>query len=138
MSAEVAVRAAVIAALRGDAELMGELNGVFDGTPVRASTPYAVVGECIAGDWGAKGLEGRELRLTVGLHDAGETPGRLAVLLGRTETVMQAVDAGGSGWRIVGVRLVRSRLAKGREKDQWQAVVDYRLRVVRLEGAAII
>lgn len=131
MSAEVVVRAAVIAALRSDEELMGGLNGVFDGTPVRASVPYAVVGECLASDWGAKGLDGRELRLAISLHDAGEGPGRLAVLLGRVEPVVEAVDAGDAGWRVVGVRLVRSRVFKAREKDGWQAVVDYRLRVVR-------
>lgn len=131
MSAEVVVRGAVIAALRGDEELMGGLNGVFDGAPVRASVPYAVVGECLASEWGAKGLDGRELRLTIGLHDAGEGPGRLAVLLGRVEPVVETVEAGDAGWRVVGVRLVRSRVFKVRDKDGWQAVVDYRLRVVR-------
>lgn len=130
MSAEVTVRAAVIAALRGDAALMGGLNGLFDGQPVRASTPYAVVGECIAGDWGAKGVDGRELRLSISLHDAGETPGRLAALLTRIDPVVQAADASGEGWRIIGARLVRSRLAKAGKGDGWQAVVDYRLRVV--------
>ncbi|KFG89428.1 hypothetical protein BV98_002812 [Sphingobium herbicidovorans NBRC 16415] len=130
MSAEVTVRAAAIAALREDTVLMDGLNGLFDGQPVRASVPYAVVGECLASDWGGKGLDGRELRLSISLHDAGETPGRLAMLLGRIEPVVQAAD-GGEGWRIVGVRLIRSRLVKARDRDGWQAVVDYRLRVVR-------
>ncbi|ANI78682.1 MULTISPECIES: DUF3168 domain-containing protein [Sphingobium] len=130
MSAEVVVRATVVAALRGDAELMAGLNGLFDGLPVRASVPYAVVGECIAGDWGAKELEGRELRLSISLHDAGETPERLAAVLGRIDPVVQGVDASAGGWRIVGVRLIRSRVMKAREKDGWQAMVDYRLRVV--------
>lgn len=130
MSAEVTVRAAVIAGLRADTTLMNGLNGLFDGQPVRASVPYAVVGECLASDWGGKGLDGRELRLSISLHDAGETPGRLAVLLGRIEPVVQAAD-GGEGWRIVGARLIRSRVVKARDKDGWQAVVDYRMRVVR-------
>lgn len=130
MSAEVTVRAAIVAALRADTTLMNGLNGLFDGQPVRASVPYAVVGECLASDWGGKGLDGRELRLSISLHDAGETPGRLAVLLGRIEPVVQAAD-GGEGWRIVGARLIRSRVMKARDKDGWQAVVDYRMRVVR-------
>lgn len=132
MSAEVTVRGAVIAALNADAELMSGLNGLFDGQPVRASVPYAVVGECLASEWGAKDLDGRELRLTIGLHDAGETPGRLAGSLGGVDRVMQALEVV-EGWQIVGVRLIRSRVVKGREKDGWQAVVDYRLRVVRTE-----
>lgn len=130
MSAEVTVRAAIVAALRADTTLMNGLNGLFDGQPVRASVPYAVVGECLASDWGGKGLDGRELRLSISLHDAGETPGRLAVLLGRIEPVVQAAD-GDEGWRIVGARLIRSRVMKARDKDGWQAVVDYRMRVVR-------
>ena len=133
MSAEVVVRAAVIAALDADVELMSGLNGLFDGQPVRASVPYAVVGECIASDWGTKDVDGRELRLTISLHDAGETPGRLAVLLARVGGVMQLLEDA-EGWRVVGVRLIRSRVVKGREKDAWQAVVDYRVRVVRYEG----
>ena len=133
MSAEVTVRAAVIAALTEDAAVMGGLNGLFDGQPVRASVPYAVVGECIASDWGAKDVDGRELRLTIGLHDAGETPGRLAALLERIDAVMQLLEFA-EGWRIVGVRLIRSRVVKGREKDGWKAVVDYQVRVVRQGG----
>ena len=133
MSAEVTVRAAVIAALKEDAALMGGLNGLFDGQPVRASVPYAVVGDCIASDWGAKDVDGRELRLTIGLHDAGETPARLAALLERIDAVMQLLEFA-EAWRIVGVRLIRSRVVKGRDKDTWQAVVDYRVRVVRQGG----
>ena len=133
MSAEVTVRAAVIAALKEDAALMGGLNGLFDGQPVRASVPYAVVGECIASDWGAKDVDGRELRLTIGLHDAGETPRLLAALLERINAVMQLLEFA-EAWRIVGVRLIRSRVVKGRDKDTWQAVVDYRVRVVRQGG----
>lgn len=134
MSAEVTVRAAVIAALRSDGALMGAINALFDGTPARASVPYAVVGECIASDWGAKDVDGRELRLTIGLHDAGETPGRLAAVLARIDPVVQAVDASADGWRIVSARLVRSRVMRSgpRDGDGWQAVVDYRLRVVAL------
>ncbi|HJT39452.1 MAG TPA: DUF3168 domain-containing protein [Sphingobium sp.] len=132
MSAEVAVRAAVIAALREDGALMAALNGLFDGEPVRASVPYGIVGECIASDWGAKDVDGREVRLTIGLHDAGETPGRMAAMLARIDPAVQAADASGEGWRIVSARPVRSRLARAgrREEMGWQAVVDYRLRVV--------
>ncbi|WP_340265318.1 DUF3168 domain-containing protein [Sphingobium mellinum] len=134
MSAEVTVRAAVIAALRNDGALLGAINGLFDGTPARASVPYAVVGECIASEWGAKDVDGRELRLTISLYDAGGTPGRLAGPLGQIDRAVQAADASAEGWRIVGARLVRSRVMKigPRDGDSWQAVLDYRLRVVAL------
>ncbi|WP_145200404.1 DUF3168 domain-containing protein [Sphingobium sp. B2] len=111
MSAEVAVRAAVIDALRADTLLMDGLNGLFDGDPVRASQPYGVVGECIGADWGGKDVAGRELRLTIGLHDGGETPARLAGMIARIDPVLAGV-AVREGWRIVTARLVRSRVAR--------------------------
>jgi hypothetical protein len=131
MSAELAVRGAVIAALRADAMLMAELNGLYDGEPVRASAPYGHVGDCIGTEWGGKQVEGREVRLTIGLQDAGETPGRLAGLIGRIEPAIGAAQAY-SGWRIVTARLVRSRVMRsgGRPPSGWQAVIDYRLRAV--------
>lgn len=130
MSAEVAVRGAVVEALRGDALLMAGLNGLFDGAPGRATAPYGVVGECVALDWGAKDVDGRELVLTVSLFDVGESPSRLAGLLGRVDPVVRAVELA-EGWRVVSARLVRSRVARTSARDGWQALVDYRLRVVR-------
>ena len=131
MSAEVAVRAAVVAALRGDAVLMAGLNGLFDGVPARASAPYGVVGDCIALDWGAKDVEGRELTMTVSLFDAGEAPSRLGGLLGRVDAVMRAVGPV-EGWQVIAARLLRSRMGRTAGRDGWQALVDYRVRVVRL------
>lgn len=130
MSAEVAVRGAVVEALRGDALLMAGLNGLFDGAPGRATAPYGVVGECVALDWGAKDVDGRELVLTVSLFDVGESPSRLAGLLGRVDPAVRAVELA-EGWRVVSARLVRSRVARTSARDGWQALVDYRLRVVR-------
>jgi hypothetical protein len=130
MSAEVVVRAAVIDALRGDAALMAGLNGLFDGAAGRASAPYGVVGDCVATDWGAKGLEGRELTLAISLFDVGETPGRLAGWLARVDAVVRGVDVAG-GWRVAGARLVRSRVARTGARDGWQALADYRIRLVR-------
>lgn len=131
MSAEVAVRAAVIDALRADSALMDGLNSLFDGEPVRASLPYGVVGECLGADWGGKDVAGRELRLTIGLHDGGETPGRLAGMIARIDPVLAGV-AVRDGWRVVTARLVRSRVTRAaRQGGGWTAVVDYRVRAVR-------
>ncbi len=132
MSAEVTVRAAVIAALRQDAVLMKRMNGLYDGAPERATGPYAVVGECLGVPWGAKDVDGAELRLSISLHDEAETPARLAPLLGRIGTLLAGMAEGGVGWRIVGARLLRSRIARqaGRGERGWRAIMDYRIRVV--------
>ncbi|MFY9351014.1 MAG: DUF3168 domain-containing protein [Sphingobium sp.] len=129
MSAEVAVRGAVIAALRNDLALMDQMNGLYDGEPARAAAPYGVVGECLGADWGGKDVEGRELRLTVALVVADETPARLGGMIARIEPAIGAA-AVADGWRIVSARLLRSRVARN-GAGGWRASVDYRLRVVR-------
>lgn len=132
MSAEVAVRASVIAALRGDAALMAGINALYDGEPVRATMPYAMVGECIGADWGGKDVEGRELRLTVSLLDGGEAPDALAGRIARVDAMI-GMAAPADGWRIVTARLARSRIARVNRQPMsgWQAVLDYRVRAVR-------
>ncbi|HUD93428.1 tail completion protein gp17 [Sphingobium sp.] len=131
MGAEVAVRAAVIAALRADGALMDQVNALYDGEPGRAAAPYGVVGECLGADWGGKDVEGRELRLTIALVVAEETPGRLAGMMARVDPAIGAAGAQ-DGWRIVSARLLRSRVARnGGGGSGWRAVVDYRVRAVR-------
>ncbi|NWK98050.1 hypothetical protein DM806_20770 [Sphingobium lactosutens] len=131
MSAEVAVRAAVIAALRADGALMDRVNALYDGEPARAAAPYGVVGECLGADWGGKQVEGRELRLTIGLVVADETPGRLAGMMARIDPAIGAAGAQ-DGWRIVSVGLLRSRVARnGGAAPGWRAMIDYRMRAVR-------
>ncbi|MCI4589847.1 DUF3168 domain-containing protein [Sphingobium sp. BYY-5] len=132
MSAEVAVRAAVLDALRADGALMAAVNGVYDGEPGRAAAPYGHVGECLGADWGGKEVEGRELRLTIGLAVAEEGPGRLGGMIARVDPAIQAAGAR-DGWRIVSARLLRSRVARGGTgaMSGWRAVVDYRIRAVR-------
>lgn len=132
MSAEVAVRAAVIAALRADGPLMDGLNGLYDGEPARASAPYGHVGDTIAADWGGKEVEGREVRLTIGLRADGETPARLADLIARIDPAIGLAQVHG-GWRVVTARLIRSRVMResARTPTAWRAVIDYRLRAVR-------
>lgn len=134
MSAEGAMRATVVAALGGDAALMALVNGIHDGAPVQASAPYVVVAECAGADWGAKGVDGREVRLSISLHDKGDTSAAIAEMLGRVEAVMRGIESLVGGWRVVTMRFVRSRVARSvtsqRRDEGWQGVVDYRMRVV--------
>lgn len=138
MSAEGAMRAAVVAALGGDAALMALANGIYDGAPVQASEPYVVVADCAGVDWGAKGVDGRELRLSIALYDKGDTSAMIAAMLGRVEAAMRGIDGVADGWRIVTMRFVRSRVARSvasqRRNGGWQGVVDYRARVVSDDG----
>lgn len=131
MSGEMMVRAAVIAGLRGDLALMDRVNGVYDGAPARVSAPYVAVEEAVAGEWGAKGLEACEARLTILARDPGEAPGALGPVMARMGAVMAALSDAGEGWRVVGARLVRSRVARVKGADGWSATMEYRVRAVR-------
>jgi hypothetical protein len=134
MSAEWAVRAAMLAALNGNAALGSLLNGIYDGPPVKASAPYALIGDGIGSDWGTKDADGCEVRITLSLFDKMETPARLAQIMGRADAVVRGlhgpVDGGAEGWRIVGVALIRSRTARAADQG-WSSVIDYRMRVLR-------
>lgn len=131
MMAEGAIRVAVLAALRGDAALMALLNGAWDGTPVKASVPYAVVGETLGSDWGTKDAEGREVRIGVTLYDRGETPARLAQALALADAAVRTIDGLVDGWEVAGVAFLRSRLVKGRDLG-WTGLLDYRVRMLRV------
>lgn len=131
MSAEMAVRAAVVAALKGDGALTGGLNSVHNGDPGRCALPYAVVGEAIGSDWGGKDVAGREVRLTISLFETATE--RLGPRIARVEAVLGAVPPH-DGWRIVTARLARSRVARMDRQNPgggWQAILDYRLRAVK-------
>lgn len=132
MSAEMAVRAAVIAALRADAALTTLANDVYDGEPARAAAPYVFAGECVGADWGGKDVEGREVRVTIGLAAAGEPGEQLSGMMARVDPALGAL-APVDGWRVVSARLARSRVARAGPAPAggWRAVMDYRLRAVR-------
>lgn len=127
--AEDAVRATLVAALKGDAVLAARLNGVFDGPAVRASEPFAEVREMLAGDWGTKDARGRELRVAVSVRDAGETPERLGMLADAVERAIEGMARDLNGWRVASAAFVRRRTA-GEGLGRWLAVIEYRVRVL--------
>lgn len=127
--AGAAVRAAIVDALRGDATLAAELNGVFDGPAVRASAPHAEVGDGLATDWGTKDARGREVRIAVTIRDLAETPTRLGGLVDAAERAIEGAARDLDGWRVASLAFVRSRMA-GEGPGKWVAVIEYRVRVL--------
>jgi hypothetical protein len=110
---------------------LAELNGAYDGMPVKASLPYAVIEIGPEGDWGWKGGEGREVRLAVTVRDAGERPGRLRPLMGEAEAALLGLGGAVEGWRIVNVVMVRVRTQQKRA-GEWTGVVEVRVRMERV------
>lgn len=125
MSAESVVQAALLDALRG----LPGLNGVFDGPPVKATPPYAEIGELLSGDWSVKDRDGRELRLAVTVRDAGETSARGQTLGGAVGAAIETMPRDLGGWRVASLVFMRSRLLRP-APGRWSVVVEYRVRVL--------
>ena len=129
MSAESVLQAALLAALRGDAALAAGLNGVFEGPAVKASPPFAELGELLSVDWSTKTAAGRELRVAVTVRGAGDTGAAVAALAGMVGAAIEAVPRDLAGWRVASVALLRTRLLRG-APGVWAAVVEYRVRMM--------
>jgi hypothetical protein len=129
--AEAAVRAGVLAVLADDATLAEELTGVFDGPGVRASAPFAEVGEALSSDWGTKDVRGREVRVGVLIRDLAERPVRLGALVDAAQRAVEALPRDLDGWRVASVAFLRARTA-AEGPGRWLAVLEWRVRV--LEG----
>ena len=125
MTAEAAVQAAALVALRA----LAGLNGVYLAPPVKATVPYAELGDLLSGDWSVKDRAGRELRLAVTVRGAGDTPERVQALAGAVGAAIAGLPRDLAGWRVASVVLLRSRLSGG-PPGRWAALVEYRVRVL--------
>lgn len=128
MTAAEAAKAALVAALKGHAPLADALNGVHAIPPVRATPPYAVVGEAAGSDWSTKTEAGRELRLAVTIHDEPERTGRLDRLAGEAEAAIEAMARDLPGWRVASLVFLRGRVLRG--EGPWAATIEYRARLL--------
>lgn len=124
MSAAEALATAAMAALRE----VAALTGVHEAMPVQAAAPYATVEAGLEVDWGHKSGAGRELRLTVTLHDRGERPARLRGLAAAAQAALTGLAAG-DGWQLVTLVFVRSMIVP-QGTGNWTATLDYRARLL--------
>lgn len=128
VSAGAALVAAVLARLQADD--LAPLT-VFDASPVRAALPYAVIEEPQLGAADAAGVAGRIGTLAISFWDAGERPVRLRDNVTLVEELIEQLPGAlADGWRIGGLVLARSRLA--RTKDGWLARSEWAVRIFRV------
>ena len=126
------VVAAVIERLEA-LNMPGGTWAVFDAPPVRGGVPYALAEEPVLADWSGVGWEGRDGRMTVSVHDAGERPVRLRALSdGVIETLSLLPVELGDGWRLIRFRLAKARVAKS-GGDRWTASLEYAVRIARVD-----
>ncbi|MBX9860403.1 MAG: DUF3168 domain-containing protein [Sphingomonas sp.] len=127
MSAEAAFQAALVATLR--AAVGDRLNGVFEGPAVKATPPYAEIGELLSIDWSTKDAEGRELRSLIQMRDRAETAVGLQALACDADAAIRAMAPALDGWRIASLALVRNRIVRA-NVGQWVALIEHRARVL--------
>lgn len=116
----------VLAALR----TLEGLNGVYDGPPLSAAFPYAVVEAGPESDWSHKSGEGRELRLSIQVHDKGERTARLRVLVAEIEARVLLAGPDLAGWRLVNFVFLREAMLRS-TGAAWTVAIDYRARLLK-------
>lgn len=129
MSAEAIFHAAMLAALRGAGDFGGALNGVFEGSAIKASEPFAEIGELLSTDWGTKDRSGRELRSAIIIRDWAEGPGRLHRLAAAADAAMATIPRDSDGWRIASLVLLRTRIIRT-APGLWAAMVEHQIRMI--------
>ena len=132
MSARTVLQAALLAAV-GEAGVVA-----FDAPPVRRAVPHAVVEEPVLAALDAAGVVGRIGTIAVTVTDAGagggERPERLREMITTGEAGVTAMAGNlAEGWRIAGLRLTRSRIARGKG-DQWIGSSEFSVRLFRIDS----
>lgn len=125
MSAEAAVKTRLATLLRGDAELMGRVNAVFEGPAARMTMPYLVLGAVAVNDWGTKDRAGAEAIVRVS-WTAPDGPGD-GLEAARVASVVQGLRGVSGAWELVSARLVRSR-GEHDKAGHWVQGFDVRVR----------
>lgn len=131
MSFEAELQAAALAILESEPEIVAQANGVHLERPVRATTPYLVLGELISADWSVKGARGREVRLLVRVHDEGDSWARVTGLQEAAGRAIEALPRQLDGWQLGGVTFLRSRTLRD-GANKWVGTVEYRVRAMEI------
>jgi hypothetical protein len=129
MSAGAALQQAIAVRLAS----VGEITGVFDGPPARASFPYVAIDAGAESDWSHKSGEGREVMVAATLWD--DQPARIHPLADALEiAVLGSSEV--EGWQLVSVRLLRRRILRD-VAGPWAAAVDFRARLLAVPKEGI-
>lgn len=128
MSADEAVRDALIAAMRAEAAFDGVAGlGV---EPLSGSLPQVTIEWPLVSDWGTKTEAGREVRTAVTVRVAKGQRGRLPALTQAVEAAGVSLSGAIEGWQVASAVFVRTRVSDGREGVR-SAQVEHRVRVLQ-------
>lgn len=125
MMAGAALAQAAVSALRG----VAGLTCVTEGKPVQAALPYLLVDAGTESDWSHKEGVGREVRLALTVHDAGEDRTRLRRLAAAADAAVATAADALQGWRLVSFVFLRSREVSA-PRGGSALLLEYRARVL--------
>jgi hypothetical protein len=126
---ETDLRAALIAWLEADAELMSQLNAVTEEAPSRAAPPWLGIAASASADWSTKDRAGREVRVALELHCRGDDPGTAAATVRAIEARVETLPRAQAGFAVVSTRFLRAR-AEQRQGNVRAVLMEYRFRVL--------
>jgi len=126
---EIALRAALVAWLAGDAGLAAELNAVTEEAPSRSSLPWLAVAASASADWSCKSHAGREVRIALELHCRGDRPDSAASLVAAIEQRVEALPRAQTGFSVAGIQFLRAR-AEQRGESRRAILLEYRFRLL--------
>lgn len=119
-------KAALIAALRGDAALSALVHHIDDGEAKAPPVPYGRTAEASAAEWGAKDRPGHEVRVDLQFADRGDGP-RMDKIAAAALAAIERVPRIFEGWETSGFAVLRMRQARLRGGIN-QMVISLRLR----------
>ena len=132
-AASLAVQTALVAALRGDAQLTNMVSGIFDSVPVEAALPYVTLGGDTVSDASSKTGSGREHRVTINVWDAASGAARVKAVLARVEAAVVAIAGVFDGHHIVSALFLRSFVTRNPDGAA-QGVAEFSIRSQFVEG----
>jgi hypothetical protein len=126
---EIALRAALVAWLRADAALAGQLNAVTEEAPSRTGPPWLALVSSSSTDWGCKDRPGREVRVALELQFRGDTPAASSALAAQIEARIEALPRAQDGFSIASIAFLRGR-AEQRAESRRAMLIEYRFRLL--------
>lgn len=131
--AEVSIVARIFAALKDDGFVADTANAivpVYGRRKFKAALPYIEVGDTLGTDWSVKGAKGREVRVSVIIHDAPEMLDRARDLAEQIEYALGSIARDEHGWRLASFVFVKSMIDRS-EDNRWRVFTDWRARLLR-------
>ena len=126
---EIALRAAVLDWLAGDATLASTLNAMVEEAPSRTALPWLAIAASASTDWSVKERSGREVRIALELHCRGDDPATAGALTAAVETRLENLPAQQAGFRVVSSQFLRAR-AEQRAANTRAILFEYRFRLL--------